>query len=57
MIQTNWGNEKNNNNSKERQKLTLIKIVKIDISIKNVTKNMTCARIEWQNRMHVVDLD
>lgn len=38
MIQTNWENEKNNNNSKERQKITLIKIVKIYISIKNVTK-------------------
>jgi len=50
-------NNNNNNSSKERKKITLIKIVKIYISIKNVTKNMTYDRIEWQKRMHVVDLD
>ena len=39
---------------RERPKITLI-VVKNDISIKEVTKNMTSNRIECEKRIHMVN--
>ena len=43
--------------SRERPKITLIEVIKNDMSIKEVTKIMTSDYIEWQKRKHVVDPD
>ena len=41
---------------KERPKITLVEIVKMNILVKEVTKNMILDRIEWWRKIHVVDL-
>ena len=38
-----------------RPKITLVKIMKKDISIKVVTKSVILDKIEWWKRVHVVD--
>ena len=40
---------------KERPKITLVEIVKMNILVKEETKNMILDRIEWWRKMHVVD--
>ena len=40
---------------KERPKITLVEITKMNILVKEVTKNMILDRIEWWRKIHVVD--
>ena len=40
---------------KERPKITLVEIVKMNILVKEVTKNTILDRIEWWRNIHVVD--
>ncbi len=42
---------------KVRQKLELIEIVKNDMWIEKVTKNMTSNKIQWRKRIDVADPD
>ena len=39
------------------QKITLVELVKNDMSINEVIETMISDRIEWRKRMHVTDLD
>ena len=36
-----------------RPKITLVEVIKEDMSIKEVTKKITLDRIEWRKRIHV----
>jgi murein L,D-transpeptidase YafK len=38
-----------------KQKITLIKVVNKNMSIKNILENMNSNRIEWWKRIHVAD--
>ena len=38
-----------------RQKITLVKVIKKDMSIREVIESMTSDRIEWRKRIHVTD--
>ena len=40
---------------KERPKITWVEIVKMNILVKEVTKNTILDRIEWWRNIHVVD--
>ena len=40
---------------KERPKITLVEIVKMNILVKEGTKNTILDRIEWWRKIHVVD--
>ena len=40
-----------------KQKITLVEVVKKDMSIKEVTESMTLDKIECKKRIHVADLD
>ena len=42
---------------RRRPKIKVVKLVKNDMSIKQVTKSMILDRIEWWKRIHVADLD
>jgi hypothetical protein len=42
---------------RERLKITLIEIVKNDMSIEELTENMILDRIEWWKKIHVADSD
>ena len=41
---------------KERPKIKLVEIVKMNILVKEVTKSTILDRIEWWRKIHVVDL-
>jgi hypothetical protein len=45
------------NSGRGRCKITLVEVVKNDMSIKEVTKSMMLDIIEWWRRTHVVNLD
>ena len=36
-----------------KPKITLVEVIKEDVSIKEVTKKITLDRIEWRKRIHV----
>ena len=36
-----------------KPKITLVEVIKEDMSIKEVTKKITLDRIEWRKRIHV----
>ena len=38
-----------------RQKITLVEVIKKDMSIRELIENMTSDRIEWRKRIHVTD--
>jgi murein L,D-transpeptidase YafK len=38
-----------------KQKITLIKVINKNMSIKNILENMNSNRIEWRKRIHVAD--
>ncbi len=40
-----------------RPKITLTKLVKNDMLIKNITESLTLDRIEWHKRIYMVNLD
>jgi hypothetical protein len=42
---------------RERLKITLIEIVKNDMSIEELTENMILDKIEWWKKIHVADSD
>ena len=44
-------------NGRVSQKITLVELVKNDMSINEVIETMISDRIEWRKRMHVTDLD
>ena len=54
-LSSTW--KKKKKKSRGRPKLTLIDIVKNDMSINEVTKSMTSDRIEWRKRIHMINLD
>ena len=41
----------------KKPKITLIEVLKKDMSIKEVMESMILDRIEWQEKIHVTDLD
>ena len=38
-----------------RQKITLVEVIKKDMSIRELIESMTSDRIEWRKRIHVTD--
>ena len=38
-----------------RPKITLVEVIKKDMSIRKVTKSMTSNRIKWRKRIHVAN--
>ena len=47
--------EKNNNKGIIRPTIILVEVIKINMSIKEVTKSMTSNKIELQKRIHVTN--
>ena len=43
-------------NVNEYKKITLI-VVKIDMSIKKITKSVTSKRIKWNKKIHMINFD
>lgn len=50
-VDSSWGKKK----GRERPKIKLVKVVKKDMSIMEVTKSMVLDIIEWRKRIYVVD--
>ena len=42
---------------KRMPKITLVEVIKMDMSIKRVTKNMTLNKVEWRQRIHITNLN
>lgn len=38
-------------------KITLFEVIKMGMSIKRVTKNMTLYKVEWRLKMHITNLN
>ena len=38
-------------------KITLVEVIKMDMSIKRVTKNMILNKVEWRQRIHITNLN
>jgi len=38
-------------------KITLVEVIKISMSIKRVTKNMTSNKVKWRQSIHITNLN